>query len=96
MGCQVNQGISSAAPGTSLGFVVITGLQAAETIDAIFARCRPAFAARLDPVLMAEFLIDRGGIIRWVNVECSKEGVSGLGKFPTQDELVSAARIVTG
>ena len=46
--------------------------------------------------MKGQFLIDRGGIVRWVNVECGKEGVSGLGKFPTQDELVSAARFVTG
>jgi len=46
--------------------------------------------------MKGQFLIDRSGIVRWLNIECGKEGVSGLGKFPTQDELISAARFVTG
>jgi len=45
------------------------------------------------PQLEGQFLIDRGGIVRWVNVECAKEGMVGLGKFPTLDELMSAARL---
>jgi peroxiredoxin len=44
--------------------------------------------------LKGQFLIDRDGIVRWANVECGKEGLSGVGKFPTQDELVTAARSV--
>jgi peroxiredoxin len=45
--------------------------------------------------LKGQFLIDRGGIVRWANLECGKEGPAGLGKFPTHDELVAAARFVT-
>ena len=45
--------------------------------------------------MKGQFLIDRGGIVRWANVECGQEGLSGLGKFPTQEELLSAARTVT-
>ena len=45
--------------------------------------------------MKGQFLIDREGFVRWANVECGKEGLSGLGKFPTQDELLTAARIVT-
>lgn len=45
--------------------------------------------------MKGQFLIDRDGMIRWANVECGKEGLSGLGKFPTQDELLTAARTVT-
>lgn len=44
--------------------------------------------------LKGQFLIDRGGIVRWANIECGQEGLSGFGKFPTQEELLSAARIV--
>jgi peroxiredoxin len=44
--------------------------------------------------MKGQFLIDREGIVRWSNIECGKEGLSGLGKFPSQDELVSAASIV--
>jgi peroxiredoxin len=45
--------------------------------------------------MKGQFLIDRDGVVRWANVECGKEGISGLGKFPTHEELMTAARIVT-
>ena len=44
------------------------------------------------PQLKGQFLVDRDGIVRWVNIECAKEGLAGLGKFPTDEELVAAAR----
>lgn len=45
--------------------------------------------------MKGQFLIDRDGIIRWANIECGgKEGLAGLGKFPSQDDLVRAASIV--
>lgn len=44
--------------------------------------------------MKGQFLIDRDGLVRWANLECGKEGLSGLGKFPTHDELLAAARIV--
>jgi peroxiredoxin len=44
--------------------------------------------------MKGQFIIDRDGVIRWTNIECGQEGLSGLGKFPTQDELMAAARIV--
>jgi hypothetical protein len=37
--------------------------------------------------LIGQFLIDRDGIVGWVNIE----GVAGLEKFPTDDELLAAA-----
>lgn len=40
----------------------------------------------------AQFLIDRAGIVRWTNVECAREGLAGVDKFPTDDELLAAAR----
>jgi peroxiredoxin len=45
--------------------------------------------------MSGQFLIDRAGVIRWANIECAGEGLSGLGKFPAQDELMDAARLVT-
>jgi peroxiredoxin len=45
--------------------------------------------------LKGQFLIDRDGIIRWANIECGKEGLSGLGKFPTHEELIAAAHSIT-
>jgi peroxiredoxin len=45
--------------------------------------------------LNAQFLIDRDGIVRWVNIECAGQGVPGLGKFPTDEELLAAARTLS-
>lgn len=49
-------------------------------------------AQRQFPQLKGQFLLDRDGIVRWVNIECAKEGLSGLGKFPSDEELLEAAR----
>jgi peroxiredoxin len=44
------------------------------------------------PQLKGQFLIDRDGIVRWTNIECGTEGLSGIGKFPTADEILAAIR----
>jgi peroxiredoxin len=44
------------------------------------------------PQLKGQFLIDRGGIVRWANIECATEGLAGLGKFPSEADLLAAAR----
>lgn len=44
--------------------------------------------------LTAQFLVDRDGIVRWVNIEGATEGLAGLEKFPTDDEFLAAARRV--
>jgi hypothetical protein len=44
--------------------------------------------------LKGQFLIDREGIVRWANIECAKEGLAGVGKFPSTDEILAAAREV--
>jgi peroxiredoxin len=46
--------------------------------------------------LKGQFLIDRDGIVRWTHIECEKEGLAGMGKFPSHDELLGAASIVIG
>jgi len=46
-------------------------------------------------LMLGQFLIDRTGVVRWANIECGKEGLPGMGKFPTHDELLAAARLVT-
>jgi peroxiredoxin len=51
-----------------------------------------ADAARPYLQLSAQFLVDREGTIRWTNIECDREGLAGLGKFPTDDELLAAVR----
>jgi len=47
------------------------------------------------PQLKGQFLVGRDGIVRWLNVECATEGLAGLGKFPTDEEMVQAARALT-
>jgi hypothetical protein len=44
------------------------------------------------PQLKGQFLIDRNGIVRWVNVECATEGFAGVGKFPSEEEILTAVR----
>jgi peroxiredoxin len=44
------------------------------------------------PQLKGQFLIDRDGIVRWVSVECATEGLAGVGKFPSRDEILAAVR----
>jgi len=44
------------------------------------------------PQLKGQFLIDRGGVVRWANIECGTEGLSGIGKFPSREEILAAAR----
>jgi hypothetical protein len=46
------------------------------------------------PQLKGQFLIDRDSIVRWVNIECAKEGLAGVGKFPSSGEILAAARTV--
>ena len=41
--------------------------------------------------LKGQFLLDRDGVVRWVNIECAGEGLAGFGKFPTDEELLRAA-----
>ena len=36
--------------------------------------------------------MDRDGIIRWANMELAREGMSAMGKFPTEEELLGVAR----
>jgi peroxiredoxin len=44
------------------------------------------------PQLKAQFLIDRDGIVRWANIECATEGMAGIGKLPSVDEILTAAQ----
>lgn len=43
------------------------------------------------PQLKGQFLIDRDGIVRWANIEAA-EGLRGLGKFPSDEVILDAAR----
>ena len=46
------------------------------------------------PQLKGQFLIDRDGIVRWANIECANDGLAGVGKFPSEEEILAAARTV--
>jgi len=46
--------------------------------------------------LIAQVLVDRDGIVRWVNIEGATEGLAGLEKFPTDEEFVVAAQQLVG
>jgi peroxiredoxin len=40
---------------------------------------------------VGQFLLDRDGIIRWLNIEGAREGIAGVGMFPSDEELLAAA-----
>jgi hypothetical protein len=40
---------------------------------------------------VGQFLLDRDGIIRWLNIEGARQGIAGVGMFPTDEELLAAA-----
>ena len=44
--------------------------------------------------LIGQFLVDGKGIVRWTNIECQRDGLAGLDKFPTDEELLAVARTV--
>ncbi len=41
---------------------------------------------------VGQFLVDRRGIVRWANLELASDGPAGLGKFPSEEELLALAR----
>lgn len=46
------------------------------------------------PQMVGQFLLDRDGVIRWINIEGAR-GVAGVGEFPSDEEFLTAARAVT-
>jgi peroxiredoxin len=53
---------------------------------------RRSWSQRHGAQFVGQFLIDREGIVRWVNIEGATEGLTGLEKFPTNEEYLAAAR----
>jgi peroxiredoxin len=45
------------------------------------------------PMDVGQFLIDRDGIVRWANFEIAREGVAAIVKFPSEEELLTVARV---
>jgi len=48
------------------------------------------------PQLKGQFLIDRGGIVRWANIDWRDRGRRRCGKFPAAEEILAAARLDGG
>ena len=44
------------------------------------------------PQLKALFMIDREGIVRWADIECQNDGLAGIGRIPSDDAILDAAR----
>jgi peroxiredoxin len=71
--------------------------EAAMAVDRLHGGHTPTETDQADlqrqwPQLKGQFLIDREGIVRWTNIECGAEGLAGVGKFPTADEILAAIR----
>jgi len=62
----------------------LDGFEVTESENAEFQRHQIQFTS--------QFLVDRHGIVRWSNIECAQEGPAGIDKFPTDEELLAAAR----
>ena len=70
--------------------------QAAKAIEALDSYvCTPTDLGDVDrqwPQLKAMFMIDRAGIVRWHDIECAREGLAGIGKLPSEEMILDAAR----
>jgi peroxiredoxin len=55
-------------------------------------RERRDWSERYGGQLIGQFLVDRGGIVRWSNIEGATDGLAGLEKFPTDEEFLAAAQ----
>ena len=56
--------------------------------------CRyyPRLVSRHQVQFTGQFLVDRHGIVRWAHIECARDGLAGIDKFPTDEELLAAPR----
>ena len=50
------------------------------------------FPPRNFNIHVGHFLIDQAGVVRWVQIETPIDDVSRYGQFPTDEELLAAAR----
>jgi hypothetical protein len=65
----------------------LDGYQATDNDQADLERHQAQFTA--------QFLIGRDGIVRWANVECARDGLAGIDRFPTEEEILAAARALS-
>jgi hypothetical protein len=62
----------------------LDGFEPAETDDTDMQRHQEQFTGH--------FLLDRDGVVRWASIEGANDGLAGLPLFPTDGELMAAAR----
>lgn len=62
----------------------LDGFEKVETDDTDMQRHQEQFTGH--------FLLDRDGVVRWASIEGAKDGLAGLPLFPTDEELMAAAR----
>ena len=67
------------------------GRDALDRADGVDRNEYQADIQRHQAQLIGQFLIDRQGVIRWSNIECERDGLEGIDRFPTDDELLAAA-----
>ena len=65
----------------------LDGFELTETENAEFQRHQLQFTG--------QFLVDRHGIVRWASIECAQDGLAGIDKFPTDEELLAVARTLS-
>ncbi len=65
----------------------LDGFEPTESENAEFQRHQVQFTG--------QFLVDRHGIVRWASIECAQDGLAGIDKFPTDEELLAAARALS-
>ncbi len=75
------------------------GVPAAESYEAInrldgftLTEDDGAERARHNVQFTGHFLVDREGVVRWLTIEGAQDGLAGLEKLPTEEELLAAAR----
>jgi hypothetical protein len=64
----------------------LDGFETTESENAEFQRHQVQFTG--------QFLVDRHGIVR-ANIECAQDGLAGIDKFPTDEELLAVARTLS-
>jgi hypothetical protein len=77
-----------------MGFAVAPGggLEALNGADGIDTAEHEPDVMKHQALMVTQFLIDREGVIRWVSSEGAAKGPATFGVFPSDEELLAAAR----
>ena len=77
-----------------LQFSAGAGIAALARHDGIDEAAHAADIQRHQTQFEAQVVIDREGIIRWMNIECARDGLAGLERLPSVDEFMTAVQSV--